>query len=151
MICPTCNSDMIGVEYNHIELDYCGNCHGVWFDAGELELMLKTLGLDGAIPFLNNLLEIKEVKTTEKERRCPLCRQKMKKANLETKILVDVCSQGEGIWFDGGEVGALVRELTQRMPPGKTAPQSVINFLGEVIKPWDNPEQENKRGGALCR
>lgn len=137
MICPTCKSDMIVVEYNHIELDYCSNCHGVWFDTGELELLLGSLGLGSASPFLKSILETEEAETAEKKRRCPLCRQKMKKANLETKTLVDVCSQREGLWFDGGEVGELIRQLAKTMPVKADTPQKVISFLGEVFKPWE--------------
>ena len=140
MICPTCKSDMIVVEHNRIELDYCGKCHGVWFDTGELELLLGSLGLDSAISFLNSILEVEEAKTDEKKRRCPLCRQKMKKVNLETKVLVDLCPQGEGIWFDGGEVGVLISQLAQKTPVKPGVPQNVINFLGEVFKPWNGPK-----------
>jgi len=128
---------MIVVEYNRIELDYCGNCHGVWFNTGELELLLGSLGLDSASLFLKSILEAEEAETAEKKRRCPLCRQKMKKVNLETKVLVDVCSQGEGLWFDGGEVSELIRQLAKTMPVKPDAPQKVINFLGEVFKPWE--------------
>jgi len=137
MICPTCKSDMIVVEHNRIELDYCGKCHGVWFDAGELELLLGSLGLDSASPFLSSILEAEEAKTDEKKRRCPLCRRKMKKANLEMKVLVDLCPQGEGIWFDGGEVGVLISQLAQKTPVKPGVPQNAINFLGEVFKPWE--------------
>ena len=137
MICPTCKNDMMVVEHNRIELDYCGKCHGVWFDTGELELLLGSLGLDSASPFLDSLLKAEDAETDEKERRCPLCRRKMKKRILETKVLVDVCPQGEGIWFDGGEVGELIRQLAQKMPPKPGAPQNVTSFLGEVFKPWE--------------
>lgn len=137
MICPTCKNDMIVVEYDRIELDYCAKCHGVWFDTGELELLLGSLGLDSANPFLNSILETEEAKTDEKKRRCPLCRQKMKKVNLETKVLVDLCPQGEGIWFDGGEVGVLISQLAQKTPVEPDVPQNVISFLGEVFKPWE--------------
>jgi Zn-finger nucleic acid-binding protein len=140
MICPTCKSDMIVVEHNHIELDYCGKCHGVWFDAGELELLVRSLGLDGASLFPNSILAAEEAKTDEKNRRCPLCRQKMKKINLETKVLVDLCPQGEGIWFDGGEVGVLMNQLARKMPVKPSVPQNVIHFLGEVFKPWNSPK-----------
>jgi len=140
MICPTCKSDMIVVEHNRIELDYCGKCHGVWFDTGELELLLGSLGLDSAISFLNSIPEAEETKTDEKKRRCPLCRRKMKKANLETKVLVDLCPQGEGIWFDGGEVGVLINQLARKTPVKPGVPQNVIHFLGEVFKPWDSPK-----------
>jgi Zn-finger nucleic acid-binding protein len=37
---------MIVVEYSNVELDYCLNCHGVWFDSDELELLLKSMNLD---------------------------------------------------------------------------------------------------------
>ena len=39
MICPVCHKSMLDIEYNNIELDYCEKCRGVWFDAGELELL----------------------------------------------------------------------------------------------------------------
>jgi Zn-finger nucleic acid-binding protein len=137
MICPTCKSDMIVVEHNRIELDYCPECHGVWFDTGELELLLGSLGLDSTSLFLNSILEAEEAKTDEKKRRCPLCRQKMKKVNLETKVLVDLCPQGEGVWFDGGEVGALISQLAKKSPLKPGVSQNVISFLGEVFKPWE--------------
>ncbi len=140
MICPACKSDMIVVEHERIELDYCVKCHGVWFDAGELELLLGTLGLDSAVEFLGDILEAGEAETTEKKRRCPLCRQKMKKVNLETEVLVDVCPQGEGVWFDGGEVGALISRLAKKIPARPDASQNVVHFLGEVFKPWDSSE-----------
>ena len=39
MKCPVCKNMMIVVEHEHIELDYCPDCAGVWFDAGELDLL----------------------------------------------------------------------------------------------------------------
>jgi Zn-finger nucleic acid-binding protein len=126
---------MIVVEYNHIELDYCTNCHGVWFDAGELELLLGSLGLDNASSFLDGIPDAEEAKADEKKRRCPLCRQKMKKANLEAVVLVDLCPQGEGIWFDGGEVRILIGQLARKTPAKPGLPHNVINFLEEVFKP----------------
>jgi Zn-finger nucleic acid-binding protein len=128
---------MIVVEHDRIELDYCPECHGVWFDAGELELLLNSWGLEGTASFLDGILNTEEAATAEKKRRCPLCRQKMKKANLETQVLVDVCPNGEGIWFDGGELGALVRQLAQKAPAPPDKERNVVNFLGEAIKPWD--------------
>ena len=136
MLCPACKSDMLVVEYNRIELDFCANCHGVWFDKGELELLLGSLGLDSGRQFLDSLLH-EEAETGERKRRCPLCRRVMKKVNLEKKVLVDVCSRGEGVWFDGGELRELVTELAQKMPAKLGASQTVINFLGEVFKAWE--------------
>jgi len=44
--CPACKVPIIVVEHEKIELDYCTTCLGVWFDAGELALLLESLDLD---------------------------------------------------------------------------------------------------------
>lgn len=40
MKCPTCNETLLIAERNHIEIDYCPSCRGVWLDKGELDKML---------------------------------------------------------------------------------------------------------------
>jgi hypothetical protein len=95
---------MIVVEHEKIELDYCVNCSGVWFDAGELELLLETMELEGTALSLDNILTSPEAKSAEKKRRCPICGEKMKKATVGHKpeVLIDACPQGDGLWFDSG-------------------------------------------------
>ena len=39
MRCPVCNNMMIVVERYDVELDYCINCHGIWFDFEELKFL----------------------------------------------------------------------------------------------------------------
>src|SRR4030042_4162552 len=113
MICPACESDMIVVEHDNIELDYCTNCHGTWFDSGELELLLKSMSAENQNLFLSNILDSPESESQEKKLKCPLCHQKMKKTTVGSQpgILVDVCRGGDGLWFDGGEVAKLIRQL----------------------------------------
>jgi hypothetical protein len=42
MKCPKCGGDLAEAGYEGITVDRCGNCDGVFFDAGELdELLLK--------------------------------------------------------------------------------------------------------------
>jgi len=136
MICPTCKSDMIVVEHDKIELDYCANCQGVWFDSGELELLLESLSLESPDTFLSNILDSAEAESSEKKRKCPICSRKMKKTNIgqEPEILIDVCQQGDGLWFDGGEVGQLIRQLAEKSPEKQGSQQRVITFLGEVFE-----------------
>ena len=136
MICPTCKSDMIVVEHNKIELDYCINCQGVWFDSGELELLLESMSLDSPDTFLSNILGSAGAESSEKKRKCPICREKMKKTTIgqEPGILIDVCQQGDGLWFDGGEVGQLIRQLAEKSSEKQGSQQQVITFLGEVFE-----------------
>ena len=136
MVCPACKKDMLVVEYNNIELDYCNDCHGVWFDSTELELLLKSVNLDSQNLLLNDILKSPEAMTQEKKRRCLICRQKMKKTIIGENpgVLVDVCPQGHGLLFDGGEVAQLLKHLVRKQPAGQDSQQQIISFLGEVFK-----------------
>ncbi len=136
MICPACKSDMIVVEHNKIELDYCANCQGVWFDSGELELLLNSMGLGSRSIFLDDILRSPEVQSTEKKRNCPICSKKMKKTTIgqQPKILIDVCHRGDGLWFDGGEVASLMEQITAKAPGKEDSQHQILGFLGEVFK-----------------
>jgi uncharacterized protein len=128
---------MLVVEQNKIELDYCQNCQGVWFDSGELELLLDTLKLESS-HFIDAALNASEVKTSEKKRRCPICRQNMKKINLgqEPAVLIDACPGGHGLWFDGGELEQVIKQLL-KSSMGTDSQQKVITFLGDTFKARD--------------
>ncbi|MBC8274740.1 MAG: zf-TFIIB domain-containing protein [Chloroflexi bacterium] len=136
MICPACKEDMIVVEYNNIELDYCNDCHGVWFDSTELELLLQSMSLDSQNLLLDDILKSPEAMTQEKKRKCPICGQKMKKTIIgkHPGLLVDICPQEHGLWFDGGEVAQLLKHLTGKQLAGQDSQQQVISFLGEVFE-----------------
>jgi Zn-finger nucleic acid-binding protein len=131
MICPSCKNDMIVVEYQRIELDFCPQCRGVWFDCGELDLMLQSATLDSKC--LGEINNLPEANTTEKPRKCPICRQSMRKNTIgrNSPIMVDVCRRNDGLFFDGGELHQLIKQLPTS-EPGKE--NSIIDFLGEVFK-----------------
>mgnify|MGYP001058701488 CR=1 FL=1 len=136
MICPTCKNDMIVVEYHEIELDYCTDCQGVWLDSGELELLLESMNMESSHLFLTNILASKESKASEKKRKCPICGQKMKQTAIgrEPETLIDVCQQEDGLWFDGGEFGQLLKHLADKPPQTPGSQEQVIAFLGEVFE-----------------
>jgi Zn-finger nucleic acid-binding protein len=106
VICPVCKAEMMIVEYHDIELDMCAECQGVWFDSGELELMLQTHQAEGIDEFLEEMRNSPDANTDEKKRKCPLCGKKMDKKDVGgiPKVIIDNCRNGHGIWFDGGEV-----------------------------------------------
>ena len=135
MMCPACKSEMIDIEYERIELDYCPQCRGVWFDAGELELLLEAAGLGESGISLDDLLGTPEVSTDEKKRKCPICSRRMKKTGIGRKpqLIIDVCQQGDGLWFDGGEVAQLVKQLPAKTTAGDSQ-QKVLAFLAEVFR-----------------
>ena len=136
MICPVCKSGMIVVEYHNIELDYCADCKGVWFDSGELELMLKTYQMEAIEPFLKNITDFPDAVSSEKKRKCPICGRKMKKKTMDEQpeLLIDMCGEGHGLWFDGGEIAQLIKQLVGETKAIKKSGNEVISFLEEVFK-----------------
>ena len=139
MKCPACSNLMIVVEHENIELDYCMDCSGVWFDAGELELLLESMELEGSSLSLDSILTSPEAKSSEKKRKCPICRQKMKKATVghEPEVLIDACQRGDGLWFDKGEVIQLITQLSDKPSQVTDSQGRVITFLGEVFRARD--------------
>ena len=144
MICPTCHNVMIVVEHEKIELDYCANCSGTWFDSGELELMLEIMELEGSSLSLSDIFASPEAKTTEKKRRCPICSQKMKKTIIGEKpeVLIDRCPKGDGLWFDGGEVSRLITQWVEKPGAKSDSQERILAFLGDTFKIRNSPGPE---------
>jgi Zn-finger nucleic acid-binding protein len=42
MKCPKCGYDLITGDWDGIQIDQCTHCHGIWFDAGEAETLLRS-------------------------------------------------------------------------------------------------------------
>ncbi len=131
MKCPVDKNDMIVVEHKKIELDYCLQCSGVWFDHGELDLFLEIASSIGAKAGID-LIPQEKAKVTEAKRKCPACGSKMDKVWMgkSPKVLIDSCPLGDGLWFDGGELYQVLRQLE----PDQKASHNIIAFLGEAFQ-----------------
>ena len=136
MQCPACKAETVIVEHEGIELDYCLTCKGVWFDAGELELLLESCGMTDCRPFLEDMLNRRADRVDEEPRKCPRCRKKMRKVLIDAagSVPVDVCRHGHGIWFDHKEVEALAAALAAQAGGDGQAAEKVLDYLGEVFK-----------------
>lgn len=91
------------VEYLDIELDLCPDCRGVWFDRGELDLLLGS----------SDAVDLVPAETGEQARHCPLCPRKMEKVNIGPgrRVMIDTCPDGCGLWFDANELSDLTHDL----------------------------------------
>ena len=138
MNCPIDKSPMLVVEHKQIELDYCSTCHGVWFDGGELELLLARLDMPDSGGLLDEVLSTSEVSTPEKPRRCPICRDTMRKTTVgdHPQVLIDACRRGHGLWFDGGELGQFLNEIADKEPAGHAAHRHVADFLKGALQAY---------------
>jgi Zn-finger nucleic acid-binding protein len=127
---------MFVVEYKQIELDYCHSCKGVWFDAGELDLLLEAAGLKHVRQTLGDVLRLPEAHTSEKKRRCPICNINMKKVKIggETGVMIDACIRHDGLWFDGGEVADLIKIISARSTVKRETESEIMGFLKDVFQ-----------------
>jgi Zn-finger nucleic acid-binding protein len=90
------------VEYDGIEIDRCKNCRGIWFDAGESDMLRNreaAAAIDTGDP-------IRGKQTNEVNRyRCPRCNGGMlrKIDPQQTNIWYEECTSCRGSFFDAGE------------------------------------------------
>ncbi|MBW7907396.1 MAG: zf-TFIIB domain-containing protein [Kiritimatiellae bacterium] len=103
-ICPHCEQPLLVLEYHHVEVDWCAACKGLWLDRGELGLILH------GDPAGDPALDLQRGQTGR--RRCPRCGTRMQEARAAAAgVTLDRCPYGHGVWFDAGEVQALVNAV----------------------------------------
>ena len=106
MNCPVCNTPLIILELNNVEIDHCTNCGGIWLDGGELEILLESSSHKNELLASFILMKI----ISEKKFKCPICGKKMEKVlcGKDENILIDRCKHHHGLWFDKGELEQLM-------------------------------------------
>lgn len=104
MRCPACRLPLLTLEIKEIELDYCADDMGVWFDEGEIETLL-----DSTTPVLTV-----DPKDARGKRRCPRCDARMLLHFPVPQLELDMCPNGDGIWFDAGEVEQLATAMKDK-------------------------------------
>jgi len=148
MICPACREEMIVVEYKQIELDICAFCRGLWFDADELGLLLGALDLH-----VDEIGRPAPDKAAEEARKCPYCRARMAKVLMGPGdgVVIDKCPKGHGLWFDGGEldavIGGLQKPATERGADAG-AGGKMGSFLKDVLLAGDDKNKKDEEDKA---
>lgn len=107
-MCPRCAEAMVAFELEGVEIDRCIVCRGTWLDAGELETISKLsgastgeLGRALAFPADGDRVALG----------CPRCPQRLRERRIgrNGKVVLDHCPSGHGLWFDRGELFAVLR------------------------------------------
>ena len=60
----------------------------------------------------------------------------MKKTAIDeqSEMLIDICRDEHGLWFDGGQVSQLIRHLAGEHSSKHDSREQVISFLEEVFE-----------------
>ncbi len=126
-MCPVCRTPMVAFEMDGVEVDRCVECGGTWLDAGEF---ISIAGLEDvpADSFSEALASARGVSRTR--RRCPRCPRRLGEIEVgrDPAVVLDRCPWGHGLWFDRGEMIALVRSFAGDRRAG------VVGFLADVCQ-----------------
>ena len=103
MRCPKCRADMVQIDYEGTEIDRCTICHGIWFDAGEIEILKDKQAAaaldtgDAMVGRQSNAMDSYQ---------CPRCSGAMVKAvdPEQTHIWYETCGSCNGSYLDAGEL-----------------------------------------------
>jgi Zn-finger nucleic acid-binding protein len=135
--CPKCVGMLQKNKIENIEIDVCFVCEGIWFDAGELEAVIKADSKDfdyidvGREAFDGAEARAAGLSLDKEKGKCPICKDgtELVKSEYEQgkkKINVDICPKGHGIWLDGGEI----QEIRKR---GLAKLQDMMEHFGDVL------------------
>lgn len=115
-ICPNCHTRLqtIDLKINgHLYIEHCQTCFGLFFNPGEIEVLLDS-SVSGVFSvnwkLLDNINQ-ERYPADSKVRyvKCPVCQVLMNRVNFgyRSGVVVDQCSK-HGIWLDSGEITHLM-------------------------------------------
>jgi uncharacterized protein len=137
--CPACRTVAMKAYLDSalaLEIDSCPQCDGIWFDANELGRFLKSKVFTERFMYVSSEPQESVGFTINSTRRsCPRCKVMLKEETC-AGIVLDICGQCQGLWFDEGEV----RQVAERFKQGsKVAAPEVLGELSAALKVEKDP------------
>src|SRR5262245_26613393 len=116
MECPNGHSRKLEkILFHDVEVDYCHECLGLWFDQHELPLAKD--GKDEQFKWMDiDLWRDKgNFQFSMSNRRCPLCRVPFVEVAYDhSAVVIDFCKHCKGIWLDRGEFKQIMVYLKKK-------------------------------------
>ena len=146
MKCPNCDVDLrrtdLG-EAGFVILDVCDQCHGSWFDEGELDALDDSPGSNA------EAMDYDIVEQNIETPKCPMCSGSMTSLSPKEapELVIDRCDACHGFWLDQGELDdvraallradSLTRDQTEHFlrPPGWSSFKWMIYRIEKVYGP----------------
>jgi Zn-finger nucleic acid-binding protein len=158
--CPVCKNPLSQFRFHHEEVDICRRGCGIWFDTGELTKVEESDTLENIDKAFDGVYEKKDLKQSLKKdpvRHCPRDNAELQRYewNVGSAIVLDGCSECQGIWMDAGELEGysqyiknfrqhppeLTPELRAKMDQVKAKVEadweSTLDKTAHSLVPWD--------------
>ncbi|MDO8530186.1 MAG: zf-TFIIB domain-containing protein [bacterium] len=115
MQCPNNHSELAKMLFHNVEVDYCAECLGVWFDKNELanakndkDQQLNWLDFD--VWRDKSKFSLQNI-----NKRCPVCRLPFVQVGYDdSSVKIDFCKHCQGIWLDRGEFKQIMTYLKRK-------------------------------------
>ena len=109
MKCPICKTELKEAVFYGVEIDYCPQCLGLWFEEDELRQAKDEK--DKNLNWLDIDLwkDKKKLKISKNKKICSRCSVPLYSVNYgNSNIEVDICNVCQGIWLDRGEFKKII-------------------------------------------
>jgi Zn-finger nucleic acid-binding protein len=114
MACPQCETPLAAIEFDtepKLRIERCKSCHGMFFNPGELEVVLEARTHPLVWLDEEQLNQIEEDFQGPREvvyRKCPTCAERMTHVNFGRRsgVILDRCGQ-HGYWMEGSRLRRL--------------------------------------------
>ena len=130
MKCPLCKIEMKKVIFYGVEIDYCPQCLGLWFEKDELSQAKDEKDQDLKWLDIDLWQKRTKFKISQTQKYCPVCSTPLYAVRYnDSQIEVDVCNLCQGIWLDRGEFKKIVDYLKEK---GKE--EILKNYFKNLVK-----------------
>ncbi len=140
MNCPKCKKTKLkSTVFYNIEVNYCPDCLGLWFDREELRWAKDEKDKDLIWLDIDLWKDEKKFKISYGMRLCPHCRLPLYEIYYgDSKIIVDVCSLCHGVWLDRAEFKKIIDYLKEKADY-KILNNYSKNLFQQVVEIFDGP------------
>ena len=115
MLCPSCKEILQKAIFYGVEIDYCPQCLGLWFEEDELRLAKNEKDKNINWVDIDLWKEKEKFQISRKQKLCPFDRLPLYEVNYgDSEIKVDICNLCYGVWLERGEFKKIIEYLQKR-------------------------------------
>ena len=136
MICPRCHNELRSANLSDVPVHECPQCHGVWFERGELEQTADRTAPNLAWLDFELWKDQELFNVTESALLCPADGQGLASIHYgETGVVVDHCVNCGGVWLDGGEFENIIQALKDEVAakPASSYAKTALHEAAELV------------------
>ena len=136
MNCPRCSAQLKPLTLGDVPVHECPECHGVWFERGELTQAADRTAPDLAWMDFELWKDQELFNVAESALKCPADGQGLAAIHYgDTGVVVDHCVKCGGVWLDAGEFEHIIHALQDEaaaMPSSEYA-KTALQEAAELV------------------